>query len=109
MGNEKAQNMMMRQAILSASADEFAAVLQRLAAPDLLYADQGGDETERLRGGEAAARRPRRRPRAVTQACCDVYAAGVVARGRGSSFFCVDLGRAAMQPGTSQFVGAGLL
>ena len=27
MGNEKAQNMMMRQAILSASADEFAAIL----------------------------------------------------------------------------------
>ena len=93
MGREKAQNMMMRQAILSATGSEFAAVLERLVAPGLIYTT--GEEDEG--GGEAARRGPRRRrgAQAVTGACCNVYAG---AAGSGA-FLRVDLGRQAMQPG----------
>ena len=106
MGREKAQNMMMRQAILSASPSEFAAVLARLAAPQLIYADAPASAPPPLvntgsTSGRSSGGRRRRGPtgsaaQAVTVACCNVYAS---ATGKSGDFFCVDVGRPAMQPG----------
>jgi glyoxylase-like metal-dependent hydrolase (beta-lactamase superfamily II) len=108
-GGEKATNMMMREAMMRASPAEFefAASLRNLSAPSLVHTA----EEARRRGGEEARRRRRRRGptgssvQAVTAACCAVNAgAGAGApREEGAvfgRFYCTDLGRAALQPGT---------
>ena len=89
---------------MRASPAEFAASLRNLSAPSLVHIaeDARGRQGCRREGPTGSS------VQAVTAACCAVYAgAGVgVAREEGEEgavfarFYCTDLGRAAVQPGT---------
>ena len=99
-GGEKATNMMMREAMMRASPAEFAASLRNLSAPSLVHTAEDARRRRRRRGPTGSS------VQAVTAACCAVNAgAGAGApREEGAvfaRFYCTDLGRAALQPGTN--------
>jgi glyoxylase-like metal-dependent hydrolase (beta-lactamase superfamily II) len=100
-GGEKATNMMMREAMMRASPAEFAASLRNLSAPSLVHTAEDARRRRRRRRGPTGSS-----VQAVTVACCAVNAGAGVAREEGEEgavfarFYCTDLGRAALQPGT---------
>ena len=93
-GTEKVTNMMIREAVLQASPEVFATSLARLTAPRLIAPDAG-----KRRGPTGS------RVQAVTAACCAAYAEAV-AGAEGGQFYCLDMGRPAMQPSTATSFGS---